>query len=686
MKLAQYKAESNETMEMIYLALLQVLENGPADFWNASDIAFGFINELLEFEQDNQTLQIDMESENEWKYFNGIIFLFSALLENPDLYDWSTRNIGSFFTQNLIGQFKAESWFSYYCKDMQSRIDETLVHFHNLFTLDGQEISIPDVGYIFSLTDFRELSEEHSTSFSYGHFSRMNFEETFTICFDEVADKETSIEQDSYYEKTLEHSLNLSALLPCLNLEKYSSCIEYCNWHMKYSESVSKKEFLTIMKYAMPQRKIISNSLKSGEKDLAQRLFGASNINQPNNTTTSTIPLFCHNKRVGFHGENIGFSSKVCDDFYPSPTDIGMCLTKNLELNKVVINDPDYNEFLEYDSERQVDAIEGGTLWSESTFIFQIENKDPLSPNYKKYPNANLKTMLLQLHQSKEFGHFLTDTSVQKQNIPLTLKANTEYIIEVSPTGQISTESFKGLDLHQRNCYLEEEVKQDSFFKTYTKNNCHYECLTKLAGGKCGCIPWDFLHNIDAKECDVFGRTCFYQSIKKLAQSPEEPCNHCLEGCDSVIYEKAIVKESSFIDFSGSTLMTYIRNVESGDCYGSKAFCDFVLDKNDTLKDKGLKNALKALGFDNNYNKVLEKFSNIAVIRLRFLQPKFDILDARYTAADRFANFGGLYGIYEEITGCSLLAILNLLIIIIKHMFCSKYQKQNRVSRRINQN
>ena len=108
----------------------------------------------------------------------------------------------------------------------------------------------------------------------------------------------------------------------------------------------------------------------------------------------------------------------------------------------------------------------------------------------------------------------------------------------------------------------------------------------------------------------------------------------------------------------------------------NKGFCDFVLDKNDTLKDKGLKTALKALGFDNNYNKVLEKFSNIAVIRLRFLQPKFDILDARYTAADRFANFGGLYGIYEEITGCSLLAILNLLIIIIKYMFCSKYQRR----------
>ena len=685
MKLAQYKAGSNDTMENVYMTLLQVLENGPADSWNASDLAIGFINQLWEIEHDNKTFQIDMETENEWKYFNGIIFLFSALLENPDLYDWSTRNIGSFFTQNLIGQFKAESWFSYYCKDMQSRIDETLVHFHNLFTLDGQEISIPDVGYIFSLTDFRELSEKHSTSFSYGHFSRMNLKKTFTICFDDVANQKKSIEQDSYYETTLEHSLNFSALLPCLNLEKYSSCREYCKWHIEYSKDIPKKEFLTIMKYAMPQRKIISNLFKSGEKDLAQRLFGASNIKQPNKTTSPiSIPLFCHNKRVGFHGENIGFTSKVCDDFYPGPTDIGMCLTKNLELNKIVLDDPNYNEFLEFDSDRQVDAIEGGTLWSESTFIFQIENKDPLSPNYKMYPNANLKTMLFQLHQSNELGHFLTDTNVQKQNIPLTIKANTEYIIEVSPTGQISSESFKELDFHQRNCFLEKEVKQDSLFKIYTKNNCQYECLTKLARNKCDCIPWDFLHNIDANECDVFGRTCFYQSMEKLSQSPEELCNHCLEGCDSLIYEKANVKESSFVDFSGSTLMAYIRNVESGECFGSKTFCDFVLDKNDTLKDKGLKNALKALGFDSNYNKVLEKFSNIAVIRLRFLQPKFDVLDARYTAADRFANFGGLYGIYEEITGCSLLAILNLLIIIIKNMFCSKYQ--NRVSRRIIQN
>ena len=67
MKLAQYKAWSNNTMENVYMTLLQVFENGPADFWNASDIAVGFINQIWEFEQhDNQTFQVDMETENEW--------------------------------------------------------------------------------------------------------------------------------------------------------------------------------------------------------------------------------------------------------------------------------------------------------------------------------------------------------------------------------------------------------------------------------------------------------------------------------------------------------------------------------------------------------------------------------------------------------------------------------------------
>ena len=60
------------------------------------------------------------------------------------------------------------------------------------------------------------------------------------------------------------------------------------------------------------------------------------------------------------------------------------------------------------------------------------------------------------------------------------------------------------------------------------------------------------------------------------------------------------------------------------------------------------------------------------VVHLRFLQPKINIIDVKYTWSDLIAGFGGKFGIFAQITGWSFLGILNLLLAIIKLFFYSK--------------
>ena len=47
------------------------------------------------------------------------------------------------------------------------------------------------------------------------------------------------------------------------------------------------------------------------------------------------------------------------------------------------------------------------------------------------------------------------------------------------------------------------------------------------------------------------------------------------------------------------------------------------------------------------------------------------VIDTRYSLSDKIAKFGGTFGIWAEITGFSLLGIINVIIIIFKMLFKS---------------
>ena len=65
---------------------------------------------------------------------------------------------------------------------------------------------------------------------------------------------------------------------------------------------------------------------------------------------------------------------------------------------------------------------------------------------------------------------------------------------------------------------------------------------------------------------------------------------------------------------------------------------------------------------------------NIVIVRLHYKSSQVEMnkLEVRTTTTDKIANFGGTFGIWAELTGCSLLGFINLLIISFKLLFRSQ--------------
>ena len=108
-----------------------------------------------------------------------------------------------------------------------------------------------------------------------------------------------------------------------------------------------------------------------------------------------------------------------------------------------------------------------------------------------------------------------------------------------------------------------------------------------------------------------------------------------------------------------------ISLLEKESCSGSDALCEYIKDLNNTLSHPLLKqilwpNEYDRLGGRKNPTllKIAQTFFNNSVI-VRLLYKKSDIeftkLDVRTTTTDKIANFGGTFGIWAELTGCSLL-------------------------------
>ena len=238
------------------------------------------------------------------------------------------------------------------------------------------------------------------------------------------------------------------------------------------------------------------------------------------------------------------------------------------------------------------------------------------------------------------------------------------------------------MDIAQRKCRFHHEIEEDSIFKVYTHQNCKYECYIKEAEHLCKCIPWDFMHqNAQAKECDIFGRTCFYNAMENSSKS-NNVCKDCLKECDYTTYDGIAIKETEISGFKGYLSTTVFEIIDhykdTAYCVGDKAFCDYFWPINGTnIIDKGLENSFNAIyGGIPLKMKHAEMAQDLVIVHWKILEPEIKVIDAKYSINDKFANFGGNFGIFAEITGCSFLGMVNFLILLFKLIFSPSGKNQ----------
>ena len=584
--------------------------------------------------------------------------------------DWTTEKIGTLIVKSLN---LYDFWGN--CMMKANEIME------DTFTYPGlTNVSLTKVAQIYSLTDFRELTKNTSKSRDKRRFpSLINIDKDFVTCFEHVGNSRQNfqnIETRIHFDPRRLHLDSYVMESPCLEKDISEQCQQYCMWHDKIIDKMKKKDLLKIMKFSLPQRKLAMDK-QDWEMEMAEEIFGKDKIKEtPNEIAPESVSIFCFNEGEGYTGDDIGIGTKVCNKFFLTPSDIGIVYSKNMHTKSVLKVDEDYEILLESEKNQKPDnEYINGKVLSRMTLVFDT-NAETLTEVSQTFPRSPFddtkpKYIQFQIHQSKDLAKLITDLNPADFSQPLTLEGSYVYFIEIYPYGQISTDEFKAMSKEQRQCKLENEVEQSDIFKIYTRNNCMYSCHVELASKQCGCRPWDFLGKSEMPECDVFGRSCFLNSINSQTKSRNDPCQNCSLECDYMKFKMKLTGRGKRSLYS----LSYFSKTFIGSGKNLKNFEDFIMDENRTLFDQGFRNVYDSFKSKGDYNRRVPEKSfdgEWIVVHLEFKEPEIQIISPKYSFFDMVGNFGGQFGLFEQVTGASFLGIINLILILIKLLFSSR--------------
>lgn len=210
----------------------------------------------------------------------------------------------------------------------------------------------------------------------------------------------------------------------------------------------------------------------------------------------------------------------------------------------------------------------------------------------------------------------------------------------------------------------------ETLLKVYTEQNCRYECKVNFAIDNCRCIPWDFPIATKKKtdECDVFGRTCFFNVLKHTTFNADT-CPQCSNTCEFMMYRKVMVKEK---EFAGESLFFESNNFKS--CR-RKELCEYLMNFNGTIDPLTWYERMLLKQDYNDWtdmkNQADTNFNDLIIVHVNFDAPEVElyVFDLRYSFYDKLASLGGTIGLTEQITGASFLALIHLIVLIIKAVF-----------------
>ena len=661
------------------------------------------------------------DKSNQWIFLENIDVLFSIVsntpLKNPLNFDMSITEL--IRSGNTMEFWEDVNWKNPYYSGVHwsDKWEQDLIDMMNIFSLPNTELTLMAISHFYTMNDFIQLGRNDLFTFTNekrqpNQLALGEIPKSFKACFEKMYEdfsgKVEETEVDMFGEtKQIVSSITPS---PCKNISQENPCKAYCDWHKTFFDwswsLIDKKEFLTLMKLSLPQRKLLMPSISEAELSLTKRVFGTNNENskskEPKNIASMALVIFCRDDiDKDWLGDDIGMAARFCSDFYPTPTDQGVCQTKNLNFENLINFSEEFTEVFETNKQKQPPLVQGDRLNAKATFIietnsgvdntFEPENnivsktfsrsgKLTLATDTMKKRREEMQEVNFQIHPTNELPQILNDYSKGTRMDSLTLKKGHEYFIEVTPSGQKVSADFKSLNYEDRNCVLSNELPENSTLKKYSMHNCKYECRVNIAKEKCDCIPWDFpLKSInDTMECDVFGRTCF-MNVMELATKDANSCPHCKDDCEYMEYHKTKFTEEkrNYYYFSRhhyKKTPSYLR--------------DYLLDANFTIEPltwfEELGDSLDKMegkeksSIKSRRKKFENRLDQMIIVHVNFASQKVEmnIIEPRYTFSDRLGNLGGTIGIGEQVTGASFLTLIHLVILVFKAIFrwCSQYE------------
>ena len=134
-------------------------------------------------------------------------------------------------------------------------------------------------------------------------------------------------------------------------------------------------------RYGLPQAGMMFGPVTNDEIQLLGKIFdntilkaNISNLRSPN-----PLVIFCRNSRdqVPMGDSLPGLSTKFCNDFFPSPTHTGTCITKNLDVEEIIHLEEEYKAFFEAEEQTSNLTVGKENYWAISTFIINALKTDP---------------------------------------------------------------------------------------------------------------------------------------------------------------------------------------------------------------------------------------------------------------------------------------------------------------------
>lgn len=100
-------------------------------------------------------------------------------------------------------------------------------------------------------------------------------------------------------------------------------------------------------------------------------------------------------------------------------------------------------------------------------------------------------------------------------------------------------EDLRKFSPESRSCYFEGE-RSLKFYKSYTKANCDWECLTNFTLKSCGCVRFSMPRESSTNVCKLEEVKCYKKAMQTFPDEDEKdqmriPCG-CLPPCTDIKY------------------------------------------------------------------------------------------------------------------------------------------------------